>query len=190
MKNIFLILTTLFIAFNVKAQTGTYKIKFDSLSCLQLEGKIVNAEEGYDGECLVELISENEVKEFISLKEGKNKFKFVLSKNTFYSVRVSKKGFATKLISVNTEMLTELEGVHVFKFETRLMSEKVAAKLNQDILDFPVTIIQFDYEKESFTHNSTYTAYIKKELYKVKIIFIIEFQLILFQKKKYLYHRF
>ena len=167
MKNAITIIGLFFaFTFNTKAQTNSYKIKFDSLSCLLLEGRIMNASDGIDGVCLIELVSANEVLESITLKEGKNKFKFALNKNTFYSVRVSKVGFATKLISVNTEMLVESEGVHIFKFETSLMKDKIAAKLNQDILDFPVTIIHFDYEMDCFTHSTAYTAYIKKELYK------------------------
>ncbi|WP_317898316.1 hypothetical protein [Aurantibacillus circumpalustris] len=168
MKNTIIIISLFFaFTFNVKGQTNSYKLKFDSLSCLLIEGKIMNAYEGTDGVCMIELISANEVLESIMLKEGKDKFKFALNKNMFYSIRVSKTGFATKLISVNTEMLTGPEGVHVFKFETSLIKDKIAAKLNQDILDFPVTIIHFDYEKDCFVHNAVYTSYIKKELYKV-----------------------
>lgn len=158
------LIMVLFFAFNVSGAIN--RLKFDSLSCLQVEGKILNAELGSAEECLVELISNNEILEGIVLKEGKNKFKFVLSKNAFYSIRVSKLGFVTKLISINTEMLVESEGIHVFSFETSLISEAVGAKLNQDALDFPVTIIQFDYEMDCFVHNVAYTAYIKKELFK------------------------
>jgi hypothetical protein len=158
------LILALFLTFNTNA--GINKLKFDSLSCLQVEGKILNAELGTAEECLVELISNNEILEGIVLKEGKNKFKFVLSKNTFYSIRVSKVGFVPKLISVNTEMLVESEGIHVFSFETSLISEVVGTKLNQDVIDFPVTIIQFDYEMDCFVHNAAYTAYIKKELFK------------------------
>lgn len=149
---------------NINA-AGVSGLKYDSLSCLQIEGSVTNVEAG-DGECLVELISANEVLQTLVLKEGKHKFKFVLAKNSFYSIRISKSGFITKLVSVNTEMLTEHEGIHVFKFETGLMTSAIAHRLNQDIIDFPVTIIQYDYESESFIHNAKYTAYIKRELYK------------------------
>jgi len=167
MKNTLIIATLLFVfltASNAKA-IGTYKLEFDSLSCLQIEGKISNVEEG-NGECLVELISDNDVVQSIVLKEGKHKFKFILNKNLFYAIRISKKGFISKLVSVNTEILTANEGVHMFKFETSLINEALAEKLNQEVIDFPVTIIHFDYETDSFTYNMEYTSYIKKELYK------------------------
>jgi hypothetical protein len=166
MKKVFiikLVVALLFVA-NIKA-TANYSLQFDSLSCLQIEGKITNVEEG-NGECTVELISANEVVEEIVLKEGKFKFKFVLQKNKFYSIRLSKVGFITKLVSVNTEILTESEGIHVFKFETGLITAAIASKLNPDIIDFPATIIQYDYEMDTFVHNAQYTAYIKRELYK------------------------
>jgi len=169
MKNSILSISGLLFAFlfllNINA-AGSSRIEFDSLSCLQIEGTVLNVEEGIESECTVELVSDNEVQKTLVLKEGKHKFKFVLSKNTFYGIRITKKGFASKLISVNTEMLTENDGIHIFKFETTLMNEAVAGKLNQDIIDFPVTIIQYDYEADSFVHNAEYTAYIKKELYK------------------------
>lgn len=169
MKNQVKCIAGLFLVFlfslNTKA-AGSYKLEYDSLSCLQIEGKVVNAEEGAYEECLVELISQNEIQQSIVLKEGKNKFKFVLSKNTFYSIRISKKGFISKLISVNTEILTAGDEIHLFKFETSLLNEAFADKLNDDAIDFPVTIIQYDYEMECFLHNQEYTAYIKKELYK------------------------
>ncbi len=169
MKNSFLtisgLLFALLFSLNITA-AGSYKFEFDSLSCLQIEGTVMNVEEGSDSECTVELVSNNEVEQTLILKEGKHTFKFVLNKNTFYGIRISKRGFISKLISVNTEMLTENDGIHIFKFETTLMNDVIAGKLNQDVIDFPVTIIQYDYESDSFAHNAEYTTYIKKELYK------------------------
>lgn len=153
-------------SFSVKA--GHYKTEYDSSSCLQIEGKISNCYEG-DSECLVELIDEEGVQQSLLLKEGKIKFKFVLRKDKVYGIRISKTGFVSKLISVNTEMLIKIEGIAIFNFETSLLSEEVAGKLNQDILDFPVAIIHFDYEQECFSYNMEYTSYIKRETYKTRI---------------------
>jgi hypothetical protein len=171
MKNLILNTTVLFFAclFSARMNAANYHSpKFDSLSCLQIEGKVNNAEDGIDGECLIELICANEVVNAVELKEGKTKFKFVLEKNKYYAVRISKKGFLDKLISVNTEMLTENDGVYRFLFETSLIQEAAKVRLNDDIVDFPVAIIQFDYEMECFSFNQEYADYIKKELNKVK----------------------
>lgn len=154
--------------FTINANAAKTKgLKFDSLSCLQIEGRISNADES-DGECIVELIGLNDQIDTITLKEGKIKFRFVLNKDSYYAIRVSKVGYISKLVCVNTEILTETNGIYVFEFETTLLKEAVAEKLNKDILDFPVAIIHFDYEADSFSYNKEYSAYIKKELHTVK----------------------
>jgi hypothetical protein len=171
MKNL---ITTLFISvcfsilsLNVKAGNG-YKLKYDSLSCLQIEGRILNAYDGIDGECTVELICNDGTSDTIILKEGRTKFKFVLNKNSFYGLRISKAGYISKLISINTEMLTQTDEIYLFNFETSLMQEEVLALLNEDVIDFPVAIVHYDYESDSFSYSKEYTENMKKELHKRK----------------------
>lgn len=152
-------------AANILSATGGHKLKYDSLSCLQIEGRVLNADDG-EGVCIIELIDEtNTVTDSLILKEGKSKFAFVLQKDSYYSIRISKNGFISKLVAINTEVLIAQEGVHRFNFETRLLSNVVAKRLNEDVLDFPVAIIHFDYENNCFDYNKEYTENIKKELY-------------------------
>jgi len=153
--------------FNFTAQAKGGKLKLDSLSCLQIEGRINNADDS-GGECVVEIIGLNDRIDTIRLKEGKTKFKYVLNKDSYYAIRISKAGYLSKLLCVNTEILTETDGIFVFEFETTLIREAAVKTLNKDILDFPVAIIHFDYEKDSFSYNKEYSAYIKKELHTVK----------------------
>jgi len=140
------------------------RLKYDSLSCLKLEGKILNADETQD-ECIIELIGQNEEIDTLVLKDGKLKFRFVLNKNNYYAIRISKPGYLSKLICVNTEMIHEMNGVYAFEFETRLIKEIALKKLNKDILDFPVAIIYFDYEMECFSYSKEYSSSIKREMY-------------------------
>lgn len=142
------------------------RLKSDSLSCLKIEGKINNANETQE-ECIIELISLNDQIDTITLKEGKIKFKFMLHKDSYYAIRISKAGYISKLVCVNTEILTQIDGIYVFEFETNLIKEEFAIRLNADILDFPIAIIHFDYENDAFSYNKEYSAYIKKELYNV-----------------------
>lgn len=154
--------------FAVKSQANTFnKGKYDSLSCLQIEGKVLNADEGEDGTCIVELITLNNGIDSICLKEGRKKFKFILEKNSYYAIRVSKKGYISKLVSVNTEILTEVEGIHRFVFETTLIKEAALKRLNKDAVDFPVAIIHFDYEMDGFSYNKEYTNSMKRELHQI-----------------------
>jgi hypothetical protein len=138
--------------------------KQDSLSCLKIEGKIINNNLTEDA-CIIELIdSDNEV-DTILLKERKNKFTFVLNKNSYYSIRISKPGYISKVVSINTEILTEVNGIYRFEFETSLLPEALLKNLNQDALDFPVAIVYFDYEKDCFSYNKEYSTSIKRELH-------------------------
>lgn len=141
------------------------KLKYDSLSCLLIEGKVLNSDEN-ENVCIIELIDEtNTVTDSLILKDGKNKFGFVLKKNSYYSIRISKKGFISKLVAVNTEILTETDGIHRFNFQTKLMNEVLLSHMNEDVVDFPVAIIHFDYDNNCFDYNKEYTSHIKRELY-------------------------
>lgn len=154
-----------FVAAANMLSAGGHKLKYDSLSCLQIEGRVLNADDNGE-DCIVELIDgSNTVVDTLILKEGKSKFAFVLQKNDYYSIRISKNGFISKLVAINTEILTEQDGIHKFNFETRLLNKVIAKKLNEDVLDFPVAIINFDYENNCFDYNKEYTEHIKRELY-------------------------
>lgn len=168
MKNLIFNSAILFCLFFLPAglkSANQNKLKHDSLCCLQIEGIVTNAGDGIDGECKIELIGLNDYSDSLILREGKRKFKFVLNKNSYYAIRISKKGYISKLVSVNTEMLVENGDLHVFEFETSLIREEALERLNKDMLDFPVAIIHFDYEADRFSYNKEYSAFIKRELY-------------------------
>jgi hypothetical protein len=152
---------------SVKTQ-AINKSNYDSLSILQVEGKISNLNENVYEDCIVELIWKNEVVQTLVLKEGKKKFKFILGKNTSYSIRISKKGYLSKLISVETEIPESEEyfGLYKFEFETSLIKEASASRLNKEMIDFPIAIVRFDYEQDIFSYDKKYTAHIKRELHK------------------------
>jgi hypothetical protein len=141
--------------------------KSDSLSCLKIEGKIINNNLTEEA-CVIELIDSDNHIDSLLLKEGKTKFKFMLNKDSYYAIRISKPGYISKVVSVNTEILTEVNGIYRFEFETSLLQEAVLKKLNQDALDFPVAIVYFDHEKDCFSYNKEYSAFIKKELHTSK----------------------
>lgn len=152
---------------NLKSSTK-HQLKYDSLSCLQVEGRVLNSDDENGEECIVELINiEGEIDTLI-LKEGKKKFKFVLEKNSYYALRISKKGYISKLISVNTEIDIQPEGIYKFMFETTLVREEAIKRLNEDVLDFPIAIVHFDYENDCFSYDKEYTDNIKKELHQAK----------------------
>lgn len=145
------------------AHAGTPK--YDSLSCLDIEGKILNAADGPDAPCKIELWTSNGVVDFTTLTAGKNKFHFVLKRNTYYTIRIIKQGFVDKLVCVDTALPPEEDVTFRFRFDTSLMETAEAKDMNHDALDFPVAIIHYQLEEECFNYNVPYTRKMRDELY-------------------------
>lgn len=136
----------------------------DSLSCLEINGKISNATEGDDGTCLVELLSSNTVVSFATLKDGKKTFRFTLKKNTVYTIKISKRGYLSRLVGIDTKLTEASEDLYSFSFETKLIKTEDSQKLNKEFLDFPIALVYFDPKKECFIYDKEYTTRIKKEI--------------------------
>jgi len=158
----YLIGLLLFIGYS-KANT-TFRPLADSSICLELEGIILNAHEGANKTCLVELLCGNRVEQSVLLKDGKKKVKFLLKKNATYTVRISKKEHVTKLICIDTRMKKANYDLYSFSFETQMLPEAVIEKADRDYLDFPVALIYYDVRKDCFMHDKDYSNKLKKEI--------------------------
>jgi hypothetical protein len=141
----------------------------DSLICLEIKGKVTNVGSKSGDTYKAELIYYNTVivKEDISVSKS---FKYDLKKDAIYTVRISKPGFITKLISIYTKLPEEHDELYRLDFETELIWEHKTKKLNADALDFPITIIYYDDKANWFYFNEEYTSNIKKCIYDVKVV--------------------
>lgn len=136
----------------------------DSSICLEIEGIVLNANDGAIKTCTVELLCASRVEQSIQLKDGKKKVKFLLKKNATYTIRITKKEHVTKLICIDTRIKKNTEDLYSFSFETSLLPESIIDKENRDYLDFPVALIYYDARKDHFTHDKDYANRIKKEI--------------------------
>lgn len=136
----------------------------DTTSCLQLSGKILKIKTTTSNEYTVSLISGNTVIETKTIK-GNNSFKFNLKKNGWYTVRISKEGYVSRTVSIDTKLSEGHDGFYKFQFETELIDEQEALTLNKDALNMPIAYISYDPKKHWFTHNATYTNMVKKNIY-------------------------
>lgn len=134
--------------------------------CLQIQGRITIFGEGVDNECIVELINNNGEIDSLILKDNKLRFRFLLERNSTYAIRISKKGYMSKYVSVNTDINDEDDVIHRFVFETPLLKKEAVVHLNKEAIDLPIAIIHFDTKKHCFNYDKEYTASIKKELRK------------------------
>ncbi|PBQ31125.1 hypothetical protein CNR22_04885 [Sphingobacteriaceae bacterium] len=132
--------------------------------CLEIDGKISNANDGEDKTCLVELFTANNLVSWATLKDGKKAFKFALKKNTVYTIRISKRGYVSRLVCVNTKTSADPEDLFSFSFETKLLKNEEAEKMNKEFLDLPIALIYFDTKKDCFIYDREYTSKVKKEV--------------------------
>lgn len=143
---------------------GSSSSKNDSSACLEIDGMITNVANGNQNNCTVELIRSSAIIETVLLKEGKKWFKFTLNKNSEYSIRISCKGYITKLVSVDTHMPADHYELYGFSFETKLIETSETEKLNRNYLNAPIALIYYDHRKDCFQHNKIYSSKIKKEI--------------------------
>ena len=141
----------------------------DSLICLEIKGKVTNVGTKSGDTYKTELIYYNNVivKEDINVSKS---FKYDLKKDAIYTIRISKPGYITKLISIYTKIPEKHDELYRLDFETELIAEHKAKKLNSDALDFPITIIYYDAEANWFYFNEEYTSNIKRCIYDVKVV--------------------
>ncbi len=136
----------------------------DSTVCLEIYGKLLNLNKSKNEIYKVELISCNLIVEEMVLKNNQH-FQFSLKKNTHYGIRISKKGFVSRLISIYTSVPKESDGIFRFQFDTELIEKNASKKLNADALDFPIAVISFNEEMKCFYYSEEYTSNIKRQLY-------------------------
>jgi len=150
---------------SITAQAGNDE-KYDTLSLLQVEGKINDTGKNPNEECIVELIRNNETIETVILAGGKEEFQFILDRNTSYHIKISKSGYVSQLIAVDTQISDDNRnfGLYSFAFETNLVKEKLMRKLKKDVPEPAIANIRFDSGSDSFSNDKQYTAGIK-ELY-------------------------
>lgn len=141
----------------------------DSIFCLEIKGKIFNIGNKTKDTYKVELIYYNTVinKENVHLNKA---FKYELKKDAFYTIRISKDGYITRLISICTKLPSQHNDLYKLDFETELIEEHESKKLNADALDFPITIIYYDAKSNWFYINEEYTSNIKRCIYNLKVV--------------------
>ena len=163
------ILITLFSVLLISFEAYSQKAEPDSSICLEISGKILNIGSKANDTYKMELIYYNTVVNNEIINASKP-FKFSLKKDAIYTIRVSKVGFITKLISIYTNLPPEHDELYKLDFETELIPEHKSKKLNSEALDFPITIIYYDDKANWFYFNEEYTSNIKRCIYDVKVV--------------------
>ncbi|MCE3225517.1 MAG: hypothetical protein K0S32_68 [Bacteroidetes bacterium] len=145
------------------AKANNPKRSSDSL-CLEISGRLLKVKAVEDREYKVELVYNGEIVDSLTLKD-KNEFKFNLKKNTVYGIRITKKGYVSRIISIDTSLPQFAKAFFRFQFDTELIETAFSKNLDQDALDFPIALISFNQQMGCFYYSEEYTSNIKRQLY-------------------------
>src|ERR1700741_38604 len=136
MKNLFTLCFLFFLSTLTGKTTDPKKLK-DTTECLSISGKIENiagvSGPGIDNTYQVELIYYNTVINSVTKKKDKH-IQFILKKNSMYTIRISKKGYITKLVSINTSLESGNDQLYSFHFDTPLFEEDLKRVLDEEAL--------------------------------------------------------
>lgn len=142
----------------------THEGEKDSAYCLRLSGKLYKAGRNTESSTVV-LLHNNTPVDSMTVQSG-NDFEFMLEKNTWYSVRISRPGAVSKLISICTAV-PKTNRTYLYELEftvDELISDEEAQYLDKETLDFPMAIFMYDYKVKRFNYVAEYTSNIRKHL--------------------------
>ncbi|MBA3683173.1 MAG: hypothetical protein H0W73_18710 [Bacteroidetes bacterium] len=158
------ILTVVALVFCINTSNAkTNPITQNSSTCLKINGIILKAPHKAErGSYKVELLKDNVVIDSSKVSVNKE-FEFVLSKNSWYTIRVTKEGHVPLLLSIDTKIDAQNALIYEFQFETELLDSKTVNAGN-DIMDFPIGVVKFDKVNNRFYPVENYTADIKQKI--------------------------
>ncbi|HWY11447.1 MAG TPA: hypothetical protein VN026_08985 [Bacteroidia bacterium] len=115
----------------------------------------------------VSLILQNTEIESVVIKAGKS-FKFLLKENTWYAVKIKNEESIAKIVSINTWIPMgnrySLCHYNLFFEIGAPISYTEAKNFDADLIDFPVAVILYDPQKETFNLDEKYFSNIREGL--------------------------
>ncbi|HEY6163126.1 MAG TPA: hypothetical protein VI112_18000 [Bacteroidia bacterium] len=168
MKQAIRILSLTFLALTsgfVRTQASSPRKTKDTLSCLEISGKVTASDDKGKGMFTVYLSRDNNVLDSMIIGAGKV-FKFTLQKNSYYTIRITRKGYVTRSVSINTGLPkgVSTDPLFRFHFDMMLLKEGQVRTKNKEAFDFPIALITYDNKKGWFDYSRKYTALVKKEM--------------------------
>ncbi|MEZ4721749.1 MAG: hypothetical protein R2813_07745 [Flavobacteriales bacterium] len=130
------------------------KEKPESFEALDIRGLITSDKEKI-ADVILELWEDNEVIESIETKKN-GKFKFRLENNHIYTIQLSKKGYYTKRISVNTHLPEDVKNRFEFEFDINIDSKK-DNQFDESLSEYPSALIAYNKKRKKFYFDKDYT---------------------------------
>jgi len=114
---------------------------------------------------IIKVLNENDylVASYFTDKKGKTNFSLPLDKK--FKVLITKKGYVTKIVEINTAVPKEVNAAFIFPVDVAIFAE--VKNLNTAVLNKPIAKVQFNNMQKEFVYDITYTHKINGELKKM-----------------------
>lgn len=129
----------------------------DNLPAFEVKGKIVKKDRAM-GLYKVELLFKNTVIDSKFVDDAMP-FNFTLPHNRDYIIKISKKGYVTKMVSVNTGMskFESANGCYKYEFIVEMIEDIKLKSVETGLNDYPNTITEMNCKYTDFNHSRKYT---------------------------------
>jgi hypothetical protein len=150
----------LFTTLSLVVSANSLKNASDSLPYLEIKGKISKKGKP-DGTYKVELLYNNIVVETKEVKD-EHAFSFIMPSNRDYVVKIYKKGYATKVIGINTGLHKYAYGERYYKYEFVTEMEEILMKtIEIDSIENPLNNSGLDNKQNDFNYRRKYAKKLK-----------------------------
>ena len=140
----------------------------DTVECMHAIGIATSEGAPLDG-AIITIFQGNEVVEWSEITSNPkhdHHFSYDLFGNSYYTVQVSKPGYVTRSISIDTKVPNDFvidDDNPKTKFEFEVDVFKMKSGAQDEYLDFPIALVKFNKELRVFEFDAEYTKKIKQK---------------------------
>jgi hypothetical protein len=130
-----------------------------------LEGRIHSKHKLLRGRYTVEVISHDAVTATYTVKHDQP-VKLRLKKDETFLLRISKKGYVSTYICLNTHLPEDIQSVPLYRFslEIGFIESATARRIDHEVLSMPMALVAYDQSSERFACNREYEQFINSRL--------------------------
>jgi len=154
----FILFFSMFISFTTFASD-----KKDSLYVIEIDGKVLIPKNDDTKLYKIELLCHNTVVDSGTVVDAES-FLLKVKKDSWYTIRITKDGYFPMSVSINTQLPKENNDSHTFHFDTELIPNTKNIS-DDEAVDFPIAIISFNKNSDSFAPVMQYSKNIKRSLF-------------------------
>lgn len=136
----------------------------DSLFCLKVKGTVVADKK--EGIYVVMLYKDSVKVDSVMIHHWHKDFHFYLDRNAIYEIKISREGYQSKIICIDTSIPIDKELMFEFHFRVKLLTNKILDLLNKAASIGPIALVYYNAHNNSFcyTKSSNKTSAIQSKL--------------------------